>query len=282
MARQEVRDGLDLLRSDVRRRLYDHLSVLAVDPPAEDTVRPVGLSAQELADVVGLHLTTVRFHLDQLVAAGLLTSVQAPPSGAGRPRKLYALPGLRLSSPRDPEALEAYAALSEIVARATPPGPGDPSDVGEVPGRLVIESGNRPLDRTPAALEQSGREWARDHVSRLVSRVGERSPATTPGAWLGKVGAVIDLLVGWGHAPEVRTAAGAREVDILLRDCPFMALAKDSPQMVCGVHRGLLRGALDALGEETADLDLQPLVDHRTCRAHLTITSPFPDRGEPT
>lgn len=281
MARHEVRDGLALLRSDVRRALYEHLADLP-EPP-EDDHRPHGRSAQELADVVGLHLTTVRFHLDQLVAAGLLTSVQAPPAGAGRPRKLYAVPGVRLTAPSDPEALEAYAALSEIVGRAVPRGTNADEAGADVPDQLTIhpvEAG--PLDQTPAILEQSGRQWARDHVARLAHRVEDSAPATTPGAWLGKVGAVIDLLVGWGHAPAVRTAAGAREVDIILRDCPFLALAKDSPQMVCGVHRGLLRGALDALGEESAELDLQPLVDHRTCRAHLSITTPFPDRGEQT
>ncbi|MCK0113180.1 helix-turn-helix domain-containing protein [Ornithinimicrobium sp. F0845] len=280
MARHGVRDGLDLLRSDVRRALYEHLADLPVDPE-ETSARARGLSAQELADIVGLHLTTVRFHLDQLVAADLLTSVQAAPAGAGRPRKLYAVPGQRLSAPSDPEALQAYAALSEIVGRTV--APERVTGQADVPDHLVIQSGDSgPLDQTPAVLEQSGRQWARDHVSRLATRVGERTPATTPGAWLGKVGAVIDLLVGWGHAPAVRTAAGAREVDIVLRDCPFLALARDNPQMVCGVHRGLLRGALDALGEESAELDLQPLVDQRTCRAHLSITTPFPDRGEQT
>jgi len=281
VARHEARGGLDLLRSDVRRALYEHLADLPLDPEVVEGTHPQALSAQELADVVGLHLTTVRFHLDQLVAAGLLTSVQAPPAGAGRPRKLYAVPGLRLSAPSDPEALQAYAALSEIVGRVAPAQP-DP-DAAEVPDHLMIQSAEGgPLDQTPAVLEQSGRQWARDHVGRLADRVGETTPATTPGAWLGKVGAVIDLLVGWGHAPAVRTAAGTREVDIVMRDCPFLALAKDSPQMVCGVHRGLLRGALDALGEESVELDLQPLVDHRTCRAHLSVTTPFPDRGEQT
>lgn len=261
MGRSSAAHGLELLRSDVRRSLYDHLAALPThETDGDPSLRHRGLSAQELADVVGLHLTTVRFHLDQLVAAGLLMTVQAPPSGAGRPRKLYALPSAVISAPTDPLALQAYAALSEVIAA------GDARD--------------DPLVKSPAELEQSGREWARDHLARLVVRIEEHAPATTPGAWLGKIGAVLDLLVGWGHAPEVRTTAGGHEVDILLRDCPFMALARDSPQLVCGVHRGLLRGALDALGEESADLDLQPLVDQRTCRAHLTVTTPFPDRGE--
>lgn len=264
MAEQKVGQGLDLLRSDVRRRLYALLSDLPSMSGTDGVAAGQrGLSAQELAGVVGLHLTTVRFHLDQMVAAGLLAAAQARPAGAGRPRKLYAVPGVPPEAPTDPDAIQAHAVLSEIV------------------GRAVDESDDPALSEVrPTLLEASGRAWARDHVDRLANRVNDRTPATTPGAWLGKIGAVLDLLVGWGHSPEVRTAAGAREVDILLRDCPFLALAKDQPQTVCGVHRGLLRGALDALGEGSAELDLEPLVDHHTCRAHLTVTTPFPDRGE--
>lgn len=263
MTRQPDSRGLDLLRSQVRRQLFEHLSDLPLESGEGGGVSPRrrGLSAQELADVVGLHLTTVRFHVDQLVAAGLLATHQERASGAGRPRKLYVVPTARLSAPESPEALEAFATLSDIVGQAA----GSPA---------------APLEQTASTLEATGREWAVEHMDRLSSRSQQRTPATTPGDWLGKVGAVLDLLVGWGHSPDVRTTSGAREVDIVLRDCPFLALAKDQPQMVCGVHRGLLRGALDALGEESAVLDLQPLADPRTCRAHLRVTTPFSDRGE--
>lgn len=269
--------GLQLLRSDVRRRLFDHLSTLATAVPSglphQGTGHQRGLSAQELAEVVGLHLTTVRFHLDQMVDAGLLSAVQAAPSGgAGRPRKLYSVPPVQMTAPTEPHALQAYAALSEIVTNAA----------GQI--RATAEDstvqGPAALEETPQTLEESGRAWARDHVARVVAQVYEAGPATTPGAWMGKIGVVLDLLVGWGHAPEVRTSAGAAETDIILRDCPFLALAKDQPHLVCGVHRGLLRGALDALGEESVKLDLAPLIDRHTCRAHLIVTTPFADRGE--
>lgn len=257
MTVQHSGTGLELLRSEVRRALYDHLSGLSAEPDVSPVER--GRSAQELTEVVGLHLTTVRFHLDQLVAAGLLTTLSAPPAGAGRPRKLYAVPAVRLTPPTTSEAQEAYETLSAIVRRAEEA---------------------EPQAETAAALERSGRLWARDHVEQLAPQVGQASPATTPGAWVGKIGAVLDLLVGWGHDPELRTSPGAQQVDILLRDCPFLALARDNPHQVCGVHRGLLRGALDALGEESADLNLEPLVDHHTCRAHLSVKTPFADRGE--
>ncbi|USQ77923.1 helix-turn-helix transcriptional regulator [Ornithinimicrobium cryptoxanthini] len=276
MTAQPSGAGLELLRSDVRRRLFDHLSSLPAGTSTGatgHTSRQQALSAQELAEVVGLHLTTVRFHLDQLVDAGLLMAVRAAPSGgAGRPRKLYSVPTVPMQAPTEPHALQAYAALSEIVTRAT--------EQSASPSGERTDHDQSPLEQTPRVLEESGREWARDRVDRVVVEVSQLGPATTPGAWLAKIGVVLDLLVGWGHAPELRTTAGTAETDILLRDCPFLALAKDQPHLVCGVHRGLLRGALDALGEESVELDLAPLVDQRTCRAHLTVTTPFADRGE--
>jgi predicted ArsR family transcriptional regulator len=50
-----------------------------------------GLDASELADRVGLHPNTVRWHLGILADAGLVTSSPAVRSRPGRPRILYAL-----------------------------------------------------------------------------------------------------------------------------------------------------------------------------------------------
>ena len=74
-----------LLASPVRRRIVDAL--VAVDPVDDPAA---ARTAAELAAEVGLHVTTVRFHLDQLVAAGLV-DVRGPAAraGAGRPRKFY-------------------------------------------------------------------------------------------------------------------------------------------------------------------------------------------------
>lgn len=67
------------LSSPTRRRL---LALLRADDAARD--------AHDLAQVVGLHLTTVRFHLEVLRRAGLLGRSSSPQAGAGRPRTVYA------------------------------------------------------------------------------------------------------------------------------------------------------------------------------------------------
>ena len=77
-----------VLASPVRRRLLDALSHATAT--RHDPTDPVGLTAADLAEHVGLHVTTVRFHLDQLVAAGLVEASFHRSGSAGRPRKLYA------------------------------------------------------------------------------------------------------------------------------------------------------------------------------------------------
>lgn len=47
------------------------------------------LDARELAEACGLHVSTVRFHLEILAAAGLVRSQSEPAHRRGRPRLLY-------------------------------------------------------------------------------------------------------------------------------------------------------------------------------------------------
>ncbi|WP_291383781.1 helix-turn-helix domain-containing protein [Demequina sp.] len=48
-----------------------------------------GVTAAELGSRLGLHVTTVRFHLDRLAADGLVAGRAAPSGGRGRPRVVY-------------------------------------------------------------------------------------------------------------------------------------------------------------------------------------------------
>lgn len=65
---------------------------------------------------------------------------------------------------------------------------------------------------------------------------------------------------------------------MVLRHCPFLALAEAHPEVACGVHRGLLRGVLESLGEDAA-VRLEPFVTPQTCVAHLNPRTSFRDPG---
>lgn len=238
-----------VLESPVRRAIVDMLANL---PAPVDGPLP-GQTAADLAERLELHVTTVRFHLDQLVHAGLLDS-EFRSGRVGRPRKVYMFrPGAMASS--DPT--EALTALSQILVEAWP-----------AEGESV-----------PVSPEEAGRRWVHRQTSPTGDGAGEgaehpvvppQPPAASPGAWLGKVGQTLDLLSRWGYTPELRTTDGGRTAEITLVDCPFLTVASTRPDVVCGVHRGLLRGAMEAVGEPDTEVSLQPFVGPRTCVARIS------------
>ena len=232
-------DGATLLTSDVRRHIVDHLAGLTA---AEGE----GLTAAELGDLLGLHSTTVRFHLDQLVVAGLVRSHFVKRGGVGRPAKKYLVVEGELDSVLHEGATEQpYRVLAGLLASVVDP--------------------ERTIELTP---EQAGEEWV---LRRLAADGREvQRPAATTGEWVGKVGEVVDLLQDWGYRPDLSVSGHGGDVTLTLRDCPFLDLARQHTAVVCGIHRGLLRGALRVAGEDGAAVSLRPLVDERTCHAVLT------------
>ncbi|MDO8106706.1 helix-turn-helix domain-containing protein [Isoptericola sp. b441] len=107
MARPERGDEADATRhaalaSPVRRQA---LALLSGGP----------LTAADLAARLGLHVTTARFHLDQLEEAGLVLRQTARSGGRGRPAVAYRAAELDLVAVRDRmiEALAGAAATGE-------------------------------------------------------------------------------------------------------------------------------------------------------------------------
>ena len=239
--------ALEALESPVRRRIVDLLANLPADP--DQPSEPPGRTAAQVAEEVGLHVTTARFHLDLLVRHELLEAVFRR-GRVGRPRKIYRTMHRTIptESNRSEEALQA---LTTLLAETWRPEGDDP----------------------PLSAEQAGERWALRHAPSLSEP--ERRTAASAGAWLGKVGRTVDLLHGWGYTPEVRTSEGGRTAELTLADCPFLELAQAHPDVVCGIHRGLLRGALRAVGEQETEVGLQPLVGPNTCRARITTRAPF-------
>lgn len=232
-----------LLASPVRRRLVDALANADTDGDAP------GLTAAELGAEVGLHVTTVRFHVDQLVAVGLVESAVRRDGGAGRPRKVYSLAPGSLDDV-DPRAEADHLRLLSGLLAST------------------LTEGASGHAMTPA---EAGRRWAVEHVAPQ----GGGLPADTPGRWLGKLAQMIDVLQEWGYTPELRTTDGGRVAEVTLAHCPFLDLARENPAVVCGIHRGLIAGSLAQLGESATRVSLEPFVDDSTCIAHVSTTTPF-------
>lgn len=216
-----------------------------------DALRSFGgpASVQQLADRLGLHTNTVRFHLIRLVQAGLVEEELAPVVGPGRPRLCYRpVTGDGRADDRGEVtgSLEEYRLLSQILAGYLASNTDDPS----------------------AAAVTAGRQWGRYLVDRPppIDRLDD-------GQTVARVAAMLDRL---GFQPE--TAAGTGEIQ--LHRCPFREVAERQPGVVCSVHLGLLQGAMSELGADGSATRLDPFVTERLCVAHLALSAAPAETGD--
>lgn len=102
----------------------------------------------------------------------------------------------------------------------------------------------------------AGERWGRALVAEM--------PAATSTA--DAVAQLVDLLDDAGFAPDTPVRPGD---PIRLRHCPFGSLTRDRRDVVCGVHLGLMRGALSGLEAPLSAVRLEPFVAPNLCLAHL-------------
>lgn len=192
------------------------------------------MTVQELADAVGLHTNSVRFHLARLIQAGAVREERSAPTGPGRPRLVYSI-ATGAGGGEDGYQLLAEA-LSEHLAQVLP----DPDEVairaGEQRARRMMHGG---AARQPAT-EAEGREL------------------------------VTALMREYGFDPEW-DPDGER---LWLRNCPLRPLSDREPSVTCSVHLGLLRGTLDAAATPLEVTSLDPAPAPQPCLARFRRTPP--------
>jgi predicted ArsR family transcriptional regulator len=210
--------GVASLAEPQRRALYRFI-----------VTRGGAVSKDQAAAAMGVARSVAAFHLDRLVADGLLTTEfrrltgrQGP--GAGRPAKLYrrAEGDLSVSLPTRQYDLAAgllAAAVNDATQTGTP--------VGEALARVATERG-RELG-----------EQARQNAGKRPSR---RS----------RVDAALGVLAEQGYEPRTHGS------EIVLANCPFHALVDDQRDLVCGMNRDLLGGLADAVGDDVLTARLAP------------------------
>ena len=190
------------------------------------------LDARELAARVDLHVNTVRVHVNALAEAGLVESETLPPQGRGRPRVAY-----RTTTVAGEVGARRYRLLAEMltarVARFGAEASAQLEEIGEAWGRYLVEA--------PSPYEKLSEQEA---VERLLA-----------------------LLAEIGFEPQLEQ--GGRGRRILMRPCPFLELARTHQEVICPIHLGLMRGALDELGARTRATKLEPFVHPDLCVARL-------------
>ncbi len=195
------------------------------------------LDARELATSCALHLNTVRFHLQILNEAGLVRSEPDSSGSRGRPRLLY----------------------TPTSAGGTAPGSGEPAGYQLLATVLATHWADTPGERAHRA-ERAG------HATAQQQGFAARTPTgvTTEEA-VAQIGALFAEL---GFEPEI--ARVGDDLQLRLHACPFRAVALEHPEVVCSMHLGLLRGALDEMGAPATTSSLTPFVQPHLCVARIT------------
>lgn len=210
--------GVASLAEPQRRALYQFI-----------VNRGDAVSKDEAAAAMGVARSVAAFHLDRLVADGLLTTEfrrltgrQGP--GAGRPAKLYrrAEREVSVSLPARQYNLAAAllaAAVDDATRTATP--------VADALTRVANERGR--------ALGDQARKSAGKRPSRRAL-----------------LDATLAVLDEQGYEPTVKGS------EVVLANCPFHALVEEQRELVCGMNHDLLCGMSDAVGDDLLTARLVP------------------------
>jgi predicted ArsR family transcriptional regulator len=199
------------------------------------------LGVREVAQQMGLHPNTARFHLDALVEAGLAARETEERETPGRPRI-----GYRAVSD-GPAGRRRYRLLAEMLTSLI---------AGTVP-----EPGK--------AAEEAGREWG----AYLTEQPPPYQRLTAEEA-VAKLTALMEEL---GFAPQAEAGDGGGQYRLCLRQCPFREVAQQHQNVICALHLGLMRGALARMRAPVAAERLDPFVEPSLCVARLTARD---DPGE--
>jgi predicted ArsR family transcriptional regulator len=193
---------------------------------------PAPMSIVAIAEELGVHPNTVRFHLDSLLADRHVEQVEPGRRGPGRPPLMF-----QAVRQMDRGGTRHYRMLAEILTSALA------------------------ADRNPRAKAvAAGRAWGRSLETSAKSR---RAPSAEQA-----VDQLVGVLDDLGFAPERRTADGEHLVG--LRHCPFLELAETRGAVVCPIHLGLMQGALETWAAPVSVDRLDAFVEPDLCLAHIT------------
>ncbi|ORV50770.1 transcriptional regulator [Mycolicibacter engbaekii] len=200
------------------------------------------LSIAQIADELGVHPNTVRFHLDTLVEEGRVEHTATDHKGRGRPALMF-----RAIRQMDRGGTRRFRLLAEILT-------------------MGLAADADPSTKALAA----GRAWGQ--------RLRPLQPPDGPVDADDSTGQLLEMLDELGFEPETLDPDTTGEEQFGLRHCPFLELAETSAEVVCPIHQGLMQGVLEAWGSPLTVDRLDPFYEPDLCVAHL---KPAADNGTP-
>jgi predicted ArsR family transcriptional regulator len=180
--------------------------------------QPAPVGRDQAAKALGVPPHQAKFHLDRLEEAGLLESEYVRLTGR--------------SGPGAGRPAKIYRRVAQEVSVSLP---GREYELaGEVMATAIDDSADH---GTPIA--EALAHAARERGRHIGTSAGNGTPLEL----------AAQSLSDLGYEPRVE---GDR---VVMGNCPFRALAKDHPRLVCGMNLALLSGLSDQLGGLTTTLD---------------------------
>ena len=118
----------------------------------------------------------------------------------------------------------------------------------DVVGTLLVEALRTASDDESASDAAS--RVAREEGRAIGQEIRRDQQLKRPGAER-TLGVARDVLDRYGYEPRL-----GDDREIVLRNCPFRALAKQSPEIICGMNQGFVDGLLRGLGNESLEAAL--------------------------
>jgi predicted ArsR family transcriptional regulator len=191
----------------------------------------------EIAETLGLHPNTVRPHLDRMREVGLLEVTTDARGEVGRPQHRYSLAPDSPSLGLEPPTMPMLARMVLSMARRVGANEADAAAVGEAEGAVRAAR----YAAAPSALEALVADLDRLGFDPVVTGDDE----------------VVD------DDDEPVTAV------VAFANCPFADLARDHPDLVCALHRGLVAGFVAQMGDAEVT-EFCPLASRTPCRVAVT------------
>ena len=225
---------MDPVRLDVLKALGDNTRY-AIYLELARSPRP--LATADVATSLDLHPNTVRPHLERMREAGLVDVEVGGRGDVGRPQHRYSIASDAPSLGLEPPTMPVLARMVLAMAKRLQASADDAEAVG-------VDEGVRraqPYDAAPSTLEA------------LVSDLDK----------LGFDPIVTDAADG-DDDPDT-TELDDTDAVVAFANCPFAELAAEHPDLVCGLHRGLVAGFVAQMGD-TEMRDFCTLTSRTPCR----------------
>jgi predicted ArsR family transcriptional regulator len=172
---------------------------------------PRPLATADVAETLGLHANTVRPHLERMREVGLLEVQVGGRGDVGRPQHRYSVAADAPALGLEPPTMPVLARMVLGMARRLGAGADDAEAVGRTEGCTRA----RPYQRAPSTLE-----------------------------------ALVSDLDRLGFDPLVTDDADDPDAAVVaFANCPFARMADEHPDLVCGLHRGIVAGFVAEMGD---------------------------------